>query len=99
MKDLSIRNFTLPLYCLVFLDVCTVFYFSKESNTFRVTKCLAGYFAKPDEGRISLCRDLLISADDNVIKRFNAKLKHVKLMSKPLRFGLIWLVSYLETLY
>ena len=36
MKDLSIRNFTLPLYCLVFLDVCTVFYFSKESNTFRV---------------------------------------------------------------
>ena len=52
MKDLSIRNFTLPLYCLVFLDVCTVFYFSKESNTFRVIKCLAGYFAKPDLLRV-----------------------------------------------
>ena len=53
MKDLSFRNFTLlPLYCLVFLDVCTVFYFSKESNTFRVTKCLAGYFAKPDLLRV-----------------------------------------------
>ena len=47
MKDLSIRNFTLPLYCLVFLDVCTVFYLLKESNTFRVTKCVAGYFANP----------------------------------------------------
>ena len=43
MKDLSIRNFTLPLYYLVFLDVCTVFYLLKESNTFRVTKCVAGY--------------------------------------------------------
>ena len=52
MKDLSIRNFTLPLYCLVFLDVCTVFYFSKESNTFRETKYLAGYFAKPDLLRV-----------------------------------------------
>ena len=49
MKDLSIRNFTITsLYCLVFLDVCTVFYHLKESNTFRVTKCVAGYFAKPD---------------------------------------------------
>ena len=47
MKILSIWNFTLPLYCLVFLDVCTVFYLLKESNTFRVTKCVAGYFAKP----------------------------------------------------
>ena len=47
MKDLSIRNFTLPLYCLVFLDVCAVFYLLKESNTFRVTKCVAGYFANP----------------------------------------------------
>ena len=36
MKDLSIRNFTLPFYCLVFSDVCTVFYLLKESNTFRV---------------------------------------------------------------
>ena len=52
MKDLSIRNFTFPLYCLVFLDVCTDLYFSKESNTFRVTKCLAGYFAKPDLLRV-----------------------------------------------
>ena len=41
------RNFTLPLYCLVFLDVCTVLHLLKESNTFRVTKCVAGYFANP----------------------------------------------------
>ena len=57
MKDLSIRNFTitmviLPLYSLVFLDDCTVFYFSKESNTFRVTKCWAGYFAEHDLLRV-----------------------------------------------
>ena len=52
MKDLSIRNFTLPLYYLVFLDVCTVFYLLKESNTFRVTKCVAGYFTKPDLLRV-----------------------------------------------
>ena len=32
------------------------------------------------EGRISLFRDILISADDNVIKRFDAKLKYTKLM-------------------
>ena len=83
MKDLSIRNFTLPLYCFVFLDVCTVFYLFKESNTFRVTKCVAVFFcqALSAEGRISLFRDILISADDNVIKRFDAKLKYTKLMS------------------
>ena len=81
MKDLSIRNFTLPLYCLVFLDVCTVFYLLKESNTFRVIKCVAGYFAKPNLLRVEcLLRDILISADDNVIKRFGAKLKYTKLM-------------------
>ena len=28
------------------------------------------------EGRISLLRDILISADDNVIIRFDAKLKY-----------------------
>ena len=33
------------------------------------------------EGRISLFRDILISADDNVIKRFDAKLEYTKLMS------------------
>ena len=55
MKDLSIRNFTLPFYCLVFSDVCTVFYLLKESNIFRVTKCVAGFFcqALSAEGRIS----------------------------------------------
>ena len=73
MKDLSIRNFTLPLYCLVFLDVCTVFYLLKESNTFRVTKRVAGYFANPYLLRVE---DILISADDNVIIRFHAKLKY-----------------------
>ena len=30
----------------------------------------------PTEGRISLFRDILISADDNVIIRFDAKLKY-----------------------
>ena len=73
MKDISIRNFTLPLYCLVFLDVCTVFYLLKESNT------MCGWiFCQPlsAEGRISLFRDILISADDNVIIRFDAKLKY-----------------------
>ena len=33
------------------------------------------------EGRISLFRDILISADDTVIKRFDAKLEYTKLMS------------------
>ena len=44
----------LPLYCLVFLDVCTVFYLLKESNNFRMTKCVAGYFAKLNQCILTL---------------------------------------------